>query len=53
MACPGVAGASSRVGKQRGDAVMLKSCYPAEALSVQDSLRFCCRCDSGEKDMLN
>lgn len=46
-------GASSRVGKQRGVAVLLKSCYPAEALCIQDILRFCCRSDSGEKDVLN
>lgn len=46
-------GASRRMGKERGVAVMLKSCSPAEALSIQDILRFCCRSDSGKKDLLN
>lgn len=45
-------GASSRVDRQRG-AVMPKSCYPAEALCIQDILRFCCKSDSGEKVVLN
>lgn len=54
MPSPGIKdGASSRVGKQRGIAVMLKSSYPAEALCVQDILKICCRSDAGEKDTLN
>lgn len=36
-------GASSRVAKQGEVAVMLKVCYPAEALCIQEILRFCCR----------
>lgn len=42
-------GASSRVAKQRGVAVMLKG----EALCIQEILRCYCRTDFGEEDILN
>lgn len=44
-------GASSKVAKQRGVAVMPKACYPARTVRVQEILRFCCRTDFGEGDV--
>jgi len=37
----------------REDAVMLKACYPAEAVCIQEILMFCGSSHFGKEDVLN